>query len=238
MRGDLKHFNRTGCRHTRKTGPTCALVLPIGDGLGRVLAEIIRQVKQFYATSFVPFCDHWDLHEHTQLPRAPYLLQGVGHPSPVGIQTIRARLRRLSLEASARTANGSPLELHPHDCRRVFASEHLNNKTPVHVIQALLGHATQDTVMVYAKLYPTHLVDEYRKALHGVYRALHGEESLRNPTVEEWAAFTASGSLRDMGTHVCALPTDEYCCKIREETGSVSLSVILKCGLDPEKWRI
>jgi site-specific recombinase XerD len=49
--------------------------------------------------------------------------------------------------------------------RRVFASEHLNNNTPVHVIQALLGHATLDTVMVYAKLYPEHMVDEYRKAL-------------------------------------------------------------------------
>ncbi len=53
-----------------------------------------------------------------------------------------------------------------------FPSEHLNNNTPVHVIQALLGHATLDTVMVYAKLYPKHLVDEYRKALHGVYRAI------------------------------------------------------------------
>jgi len=40
----------------------------------------------------------------------------------------------------------------PHDCRRVFASEHLNNNTPVHVIQALLGHASPDTVMIYAKL--------------------------------------------------------------------------------------
>jgi DNA-binding transcriptional ArsR family regulator len=36
----------------------------------------------------------------------------------------------------------------------VFASEHLNNNTPIHVIQALLGHASPDTVMVYAKLYP------------------------------------------------------------------------------------
>src|SRR5207245_691237 len=176
-----------------------ARVIPIGDGLGRVLAEIIRHVKQFYGTSFVPFCDHWDLHEHTQLPRAPYLLQGVGHPSPIGIQTIRARLRQLSLAAGARTAHGSPLELHPHDCRRVFASEHLNNNTPVHVIQALLGHATLDTIMVYAKLYPTHLVEEYRKTLHGAYRAVHGEESLRNHTAEEWAASTASCSLRALG---------------------------------------
>ena len=33
------------------------------------------------------------------------------------------------------------------------------------VIQALLGHATIDTVMVYAKLYPQTLVEEYRKAV-------------------------------------------------------------------------
>jgi site-specific recombinase XerD len=29
----------------------------------------------------------------------------------------------------------------------------------VHVIQALLGHASIDTVMVYAKLYPSTLVE-------------------------------------------------------------------------------
>lgn len=97
------------------------------------------------------------------------------------------------------------LRLHPHDCRRVFASEHLNNNTPVHVIQALLGHATIDTVMVYAKLYPQTMIEEYRKAVRGLYIAFHGEESLRNPTAEEWAAFSASCSMRDMGTHLCAL---------------------------------
>jgi hypothetical protein len=37
--------------------------------------------------------------------------------------------------------------------------------------------------------------------------------SLRNPTSEEWAAFTASCTLRDMDTHLCALPTGEYCPK-------------------------
>ena len=76
------------------------------------------------------------------------------HPSPLGIQTIRARLGAVSVAAGARRADGRPLVLLPHDCRRVFASEHLNNNVPVHVIQALLGHATLDTIMVYAKLYP------------------------------------------------------------------------------------
>jgi integrase len=190
-----------------------ARVIPIGDGLGRVIAEIIRHVKQFYGTSTVPFCDHWNRQERCKLPRAPYLLQGAGHPSPMSIENIRDRLHKLSLAAGAKTADGSPLILHPHDCRRVFASEHLNNNTPVHIIQALLGHASLDTVMVYAKLYPTHLIDEYRKALYGVYHAVHGEDSFRNPTAEEWAAFTASCSLRDMGTHICALPTGEHCSK-------------------------
>ena len=68
------------------------------------------------------------------------------------------------IAAGARRADNRPLVLLPHDCRRVFASEHLNNNVPVHVIQALLGHATLDTIMVYAKLYPTTLIEEYRKA--------------------------------------------------------------------------
>ena len=190
-----------------------ARVIPIGDGLGRVLAEIIRHVKRFYGSDAVPLCDHWDHNEKRLLPRAPYLLQGAKHPSAIGITTIRERLRQLSQAAGIRRADGSPLILLPHDCRRVFASEHLNNNLPVHVIQALLGHATLDTVMVYAKLYPSQLVEAYRTAVRGAYRAFHGEESLRNPTAEEWAAFEASCSLRDMGTHLCALPTGDYCPK-------------------------
>ena len=79
--------------------------------------------------------------------------------------------------------------------------------------QALLGHATLDTIMVYAKLYPTTLIEEFRKAVRGLYNAFHGGDSLRNPTADEWAAFTVSCNLRNMGTHLCALPTGEYCPK-------------------------
>lgn len=32
-----------------------------------------------------------------------------------------------------------------------------------------LRHATLDTVMVYAKLYPTTLVESYRQAMRGIY---------------------------------------------------------------------
>jgi integrase len=188
-----------------------ARVIPIGDGLGRVLAEILQHVKSFYGTTDVPFCNHWDHNERRPRPAGPYLLQGAKHPSPIGIQTIRGRLKAISVTIGVKRSDGTPLVVLPHDCRRVFASEHLNNNTPVHVIQALLGHATIDTVMVYAKLYPRNLVEEYRKAVRGLYNTFHGTDSLKNPTAEEWAAFERSCSMRDMGTHLCALPTGEHC---------------------------
>jgi integrase len=199
--------------HVKPSKYDRARVIPIGDGLGRVLAEIIRHVKSFYRTDAVPFCEGWDRHERRVLPRAPYLLQGAGHPSAISTGAIGDRLRAVSRGAGSRRSDGTPLMLRPHDCRRVFASEHLNNNTPVHVIQALLGHATIDTVMVYAKLYPQQLIDEYRKTVRGLYNAVHGEASFRNPTAEEWSAFEASCSIRDMGTHLCALPTGEHCPK-------------------------
>jgi integrase len=123
-----------------------------------------------YNSDSVPVCDHWDLLEKRPRPPAPYLLQAIRHPSTAGIQTIRSRIRELSILAEARRSDGSPLVLLPHDCRRVFASEHLNNNTPVHIIQALLGHASPDTVMIYAKLYPSRLVEEYRKTVRGLYK--------------------------------------------------------------------
>jgi hypothetical protein len=145
---------------------------------------------------------------------APYLLQTTGgHPSVADEGTIRSRLARISTAAGARRSDGRPLVLRPHDCRRMFASEHLNSSTPPHVIQALLGHSTIDAVLIYAKLYPTTLVEEYRKTLHGIYHKFHGTEALRNPTAEEWVALDQSCAMRDMGTHLCALPTGEHCPK-------------------------
>lgn len=188
-----------------------ARVIPIGDGLGNVIAEIITHIKDLYGTDTVPFCDRRDMANKKALPRAPYLIQGRSHPSAVTAQTIRGRLRHLSLTAGATHADGTPLHLTPHDCRRVFATNHLNSNTPVHVIAALLGHAGLDTVMIYAKLYPDTLVEGYRTAMRGLHGAIYNPDQLTDPSSDDWAAFTAASNLRDMGTHICALPTGEHC---------------------------
>ena len=159
-----------------------ARVIPIGDGLGRVIAEIIRHVKRLLRHRPRPRLR--PPRRAREAPAAPRALPAPGrraHPSAINTNTIRGRLRALSLAAGARHADGTPLELTPHDCRRVFASEHLNNNTPVHVIQALLGHATLDTVMIYAKLYPATLVEEYRKAMRGLYADVYGPDAPAHP---------------------------------------------------------
>src|SRR5947208_7812399 len=47
--------------------------------------------------------------------------------------------------------------------------------------------------------------------MRGIYTDIHGVEALRAPSVEEWATFSVSCSMRDMGTHLCGLPTGEHC---------------------------
>jgi len=47
--------------------------------------------------------------------------------------------------------------------------------------------------------------------VRGLYNTHYGADGIKNPTAEEWASFAASCNLRDMGTHLCALPTGEHC---------------------------
>jgi integrase len=60
-----------------------ARVIPIGDSLGRVVAEMIRHVKRFRNTDYVPFCTRWDHHERQIQARAPYLLQAITGPNVI-----------------------------------------------------------------------------------------------------------------------------------------------------------
>jgi integrase len=58
-----------------------ARVIPIGDGLGRVIGQIIPHVKAFYGTSEVPACDGWDSREKAAGPHAPTCCRAPGIPA-------------------------------------------------------------------------------------------------------------------------------------------------------------
>jgi hypothetical protein len=82
----------------------------------------------------------------------------------------------------------------------------LNNNPPVHVIQALLDHASPDTLMIYAKLYPGQLIEEYRKTVRSLYNTYYGEAGLKNPTAQEWAVFATNCNPRDMTPRSTSFP--------------------------------
>jgi hypothetical protein len=94
----------------------------------------------------------------------------------------------------------------------MFTSELLNNNVPIHVIQALLGHAgaRHGDGLRQALLRPAD-----RGVPQGCPRDLHsdfhGPNSLRAPTMAEWREFAAACNVRDMGTHLSALPTGDHC---------------------------
>lgn len=67
--------------------------------------------------------------------------------------------------------------------------------------------------MIYAKLYPSTLIEEYRKTVAATYTDVHGAEAMNAPTADEWEELSASCNLRDMGTHLCALPTGDHCAR-------------------------
>ena len=111
---------------------------------------------------------------------------------------------------AARELSGVEMSLVGEFSREHFLADALESINERYAV-VLIDTPPVDTVMTYAKLYPTTLVEAYRKAVRGNYESLHGPEALRNPTAEEWAEFTAGCNLRDMGTHLCSLPTGDHC---------------------------
>jgi len=156
-----------------------ARVIPIGDQLGRAVAEIIQYVRAFYRSCEVPACDRRDEHEKRPLPRVPYLLQGRSYPA----RSIRIPARSIR----TRSAGG---------CGRLRAPQQPH---PVRVIQALLGHTTVTTCDDLRELHPSELVESYRRSAASA-PTFYGPAATSPPSAEDWAAFAAGCSLRDMGT--------------------------------------
>ena len=188
--------------HVKPSKYDRARVIPIGDGLGRVIAEIIGHVKAFYGPARSPPATGATTPRRRRCRARPTCSKAPDTP---------ARCRSLQSAAACRTsprrrrrhADGTPLVLRPHDCRRVFASEHLNNNTPVHVMpcsatppghgddlrQALPGHPRRG------------LPDRDARALHRLPR----RRRVARTQAAEWAAFAR--------TAICATwaPTSARC---------------------------
>ena len=57
-------------------------------------------------------------------------------------------------------------QVFPHRIRHTFATDALNSGMDVTDVQALLGHSSVDTTMIYAKVNPENTHNAHRKYIH------------------------------------------------------------------------
>jgi integrase len=130
-------------------------LLVVCPELADVLSAIICRVRD--ENGAVPLVAAYDYHERVFNPPLPILFQRrVGTEN----RAISApRIRTLLDEALAATGltgtDGQPLRFVPHDFRRIFVTDAVNNGMPPHIAQLVVGHRDLNTTMDTRRSTPT-----------------------------------------------------------------------------------
>ncbi|MEU9367201.1 site-specific integrase [Streptomyces avermitilis] len=128
-------------------------VIPMSAELFHVAAQIIRRHREEHGT--VPVCPHYDQSERTWCEPLPYLFQRVQSGTPRALST--SGVRQIVLDAAKALTPTHPqfaeIRFAPHDFRRLFATDLVNNGLPIHIGAALLGHLDIQTTRGYVAVF-------------------------------------------------------------------------------------
>jgi integrase len=177
-------------------------LLVVCPELADVLSAIICRVRD--ENGAVPLVAAYDYHERVFNPPLPILFQRrVGTEN----RAISApRIRTLLDEALAATgltgADGQPLRFVPHDFRRIFVTDAVNNGMPPHIARLVVGHRDLNTTMGYKAVYPDEAINGHRAFL-ARRRDLRPSAEYRTPTDEEWQEFLGHFQRRKLALGDC-----------------------------------
>lgn len=179
-------------------------VIPANPELASVLAQIITRVTA--ADGKIALVSRRDEHERSWSDAMPFLFQFrlAGRPRTFNSGTLREYLDR----AVERSGMGTGLA--PHDFRRLFTTDAVNNGLPVHIAAELLGHRNLDTTMGYTAIYPQEVIDRYQQFFER-RRSLRPTEEYRPPTAAEIAEFVAHFDQRRIEMGNCVRPYGTPC---------------------------
>lgn len=183
-------------------------VIPASPELASVLAQIITRVVS--ADGTIALTSRHDQYERTWTEPLPYLFQyrRAGRPKSFSAGTVSEFLRRslaragMSLEPRVR--------LSPHDFRRIFTTEAVNNGLPVHIAAALLGHQDLNTTMAYTAIYPQEVFARYQQFIQR-RRDVRPVEDYRVPSAGELAEFADHFGQRRIELGTCVRPYGTPC---------------------------
>jgi hypothetical protein len=137
-------------------------------------------------------------------PPSPLLLQHRAgtEDRPFSRHYIKRRLGDSAMAAGLTATAGGPLAFTPHDMRRIFTTEALQNGLPPHICQLILGHKNLNTTMGYNTVYPEKVITGHRAFL-ARRRQLRPSEEYRTPTDAEWEEFLGHFERRKVALGDC-----------------------------------
>jgi len=185
-------------------------IIPMSAELFHVVAQIIRRHRNEHGT--VPVCVRYDSHERTWSEPLPYLFQNFHGGTQRGMSSTAVwRLIGRACDDLALThPQFKDIRFAPHDFRRLFATELVNNGLPIHIGAALLGHLDIRTTRGYVAVFDEDVISNYHQFL-ARRRAERPKEEYRDPTPEEWTDFQEHFDKRRIELGSCGRPYGTPC---------------------------
>jgi site-specific recombinase XerD len=185
-------------------------VVPMSAELFHVIAQVIRRHTARHGT--VPVCPRYDQHERTWCEPLPYLFQRIqsGTPRALSISAVRQIVVRAARRLVPTHPEFAEVSFSPHDFRRLFITELVNNGLPIHIGAALLGHLNIQTTRGYVAVFEEDVVRHYQEFLER-RRAMRPEGEYRKPTSDEWTDFNEHFDKRKVELGGCGRPYGTPC---------------------------
>ncbi|PKZ63539.1 integrase [Gordonia terrae] len=185
-------------------------VIPMSAELFHVIACIIRRITAGKST--VPLATRYDDHERITSDPQPFLFQRrIGQRIEVMTTgAIGTHLRNVCADIATTDPRFDGIHFRPHDFRRLFATELVNNGLPIHIGAALLGHLDLETTRGYVAVFNEDVTRHYQAHLQR-RRALRPPEEYPPVTNDDWAEFEAHFDKRKVELGGCGRPYATPC---------------------------
>ncbi|MCV7226475.1 site-specific integrase [Mycolicibacterium komossense] len=185
-------------------------VIPMSAELFHVIASIIRRLTVGGKT--VPMVTRFDTYDRVWSDPQPFLFQRhIGqHVEVMTTGGIAEKLRHLCQAIAENDPRFEGVHFRPHDFRRLFATELVNNGLPIHIGAALLGHLNLETTRGYVAVFNEDVIRHYQAHLQRRRKARPAEE-YPNVTVDEWEEFQAHFDKRKVELGSCGRPYATPC---------------------------
>ena len=184
-------------------------LLVIGPELADVLSAIIPRVRG--SDGAVPLVAAYDTTSASGTRRCRCCSSADRRGAPAHPRRGIRDLLHVALAASGITGtDGKPLDLQPHDFRRIFITDAVLNGMPPHIAQLIAGHEDINTTMGYKAVYPEEAINGHR-AFIARRRELRPSEEYRSPTDAEWEEFLGHFERRRVALGDCGRAYSTSC---------------------------